>query len=27
LVRYNLQNDQGRWKIAQYRTIKNLARR
>jgi serine/threonine-protein kinase len=27
LVRYNLQNDRGRWKIAQYRTIKNLARR
>jgi serine/threonine-protein kinase len=27
LVRYNLQNDQGQWKIAHYRTIKNLVRR
>ncbi|MEY3556376.1 MAG: hypothetical protein RLZZ580_2433, partial [Cyanobacteriota bacterium] len=27
LVRYNLENDEGTWKIAQYRTIKNLVRR
>ncbi len=27
LVRYNLENDEGTWKIANSRTIKNLARR
>ncbi len=27
LVRHNLENNEGTWKIAQYRTIKNLVRR
>ena len=27
LVRYNLENDEGTWKIANSRTLKNLVRR